>query len=90
MKNGELKMTEIGHIFKRVADALDAAHARNIIHRDVKPANIMILPDGRPKIKPVLLMRSPGGSGPEPEARLHVYGGNPFVAFRCPTYGMRA
>jgi serine/threonine-protein kinase len=34
----------------QLARALHAAHERGIVHRDVKPANIMVLDDGQPKI----------------------------------------
>jgi TonB family protein len=41
---------ETAAIVREMADALDYAHAQGVIHRDVKPSNIMIRPDGRVKI----------------------------------------
>ncbi len=37
-------------IVERVADALHHAHSFGIVHRDVKPANLMLLPGGEPKL----------------------------------------
>lgn len=37
-------------IFEKVAEALHFAHERGVIHRDVKPSNIMIDRDGRPHL----------------------------------------
>ena len=33
-----------------IADALRTAHAQGVIHRDLKPQNIIMTPSGRPKL----------------------------------------
>ncbi len=38
-----------------IADALVLAHARGVVHRDVKPGNILLVPDGRGTFLPKLL-----------------------------------
>lgn len=40
-KKGKLSLTETAHIVGRVASALNHAHKQNIIHRDIKPDNIL-------------------------------------------------
>jgi serine/threonine-protein kinase len=45
-----LPWREALRISARVAEALHHAHLNNVVHRDVKPANIMVLESGQPKI----------------------------------------
>jgi len=45
---GKLPPDEALEIIKKIAGALGAAHAKGIIHRDIKPDNVMFRPDGNP------------------------------------------
>ena len=44
--DGPMPMREVAKVVERMADALEAAHAHNLVHRDVKPANILFDTDG--------------------------------------------
>jgi serine/threonine-protein kinase len=52
-KNGPLHAKEAVEVTCQVLDALGAAHALGIVHRDVKPANVMLIkqPDGLERVK---------------------------------------
>src|SRR5712691_10393727 len=47
---GAVPVREAIEIGMQVANALAAAHARGIVHRDVKPENVMVRPDGYVKV----------------------------------------
>jgi serine/threonine-protein kinase len=48
--NRVLSFKEVADLILQICDGLDYAHERGVIHRDVKPANIIITRRGRPKI----------------------------------------
>jgi serine/threonine protein kinase len=47
---GRLSLQETAQIVNRIAPALDSAHKKNIIHRDIKPDNILFDGDEHPYI----------------------------------------
>src|ERR1044071_8452163 len=47
---GPLAVPEALRIANQIADALEAAHAKHVIHRDLKPGNVKVRPDGRVKV----------------------------------------
>jgi hypothetical protein len=49
-QNGRLPLGETLRILGQAAGALDYAHAQGVVHRDVKPANLMIEPSGHVKV----------------------------------------
>lgn len=49
-KNGPLSASEAIHIAVQILAGLEHAHGKGIIHRDIKPQNIIIAPDGAIKV----------------------------------------
>lgn len=49
-KNGVLKWKDVVHFTLQILKALQHAHDRGIVHRDIKPQNVMLLADGTIKV----------------------------------------
>src|SRR5262245_25081175 len=50
IKEGPLPLEQAAAIGRQVAEALEFAHEKGVVHRDLKPGNIMIRPDGVIKV----------------------------------------
>jgi eukaryotic-like serine/threonine-protein kinase len=50
IRNGAIPLDEALPIVRQVADAVEYAHDKNVIHRDLKPTNIKVKEDGTVKV----------------------------------------
>jgi serine/threonine-protein kinase len=60
-RDGRLEWREALRLTAQVGEALHHAHQKHIVHRDVKPANIMVLPNGQPKLMDFGIAKIPAG-----------------------------
>ena len=75
-EHGPLRFGEAARIFADVAAGLAHVHDRGLVHRDVKPANVMVRPDGRAVILDLGLAFAPGEPLPADPA---IAGGKGYV-----------
>lgn len=50
LKDGPLELDVVRRIFTQILAGLGIAHTNGVVHRDVKPQNIFVLPDGLTKV----------------------------------------
>ena len=57
-RDGKLAEREAVHVAAQLAEALQHAHDRGLVHRDVKPGNVLLTPDGNARLADFGIARS--------------------------------
>jgi eukaryotic-like serine/threonine-protein kinase len=79
-EGNQLSLRDRLHLFVAVCDAVQHAHRHLVVHRDLKPGNILVSPDGGVKLLDfgvAKLMPEPGRGGVDPQATATLH--RPFT-----------
>jgi hypothetical protein len=68
LSSESMPLDEALHIARQIAEALEAAHEKGVVHRDLKPGNIKIAPNGVVKVIDFGLAKARGDDGSDPAA----------------------
>jgi WD40 repeat protein len=70
LKRGAIPVAEAVPIARQIAEALEEAHEKGVVHRDLKPGNVKLAPDGKVKVLDFGLAKAFAGDAAAPEANL--------------------
>ena len=78
-RTGPLPPDEAAAIMVQVLSALEFAHEHDLVHRDVKPANVLLLPEGRVLVTDFGIAKA-AYQGTDPTTTGRVLGSVPYLA----------
>ena len=86
LAGGPLPEKEVAMLGAQIASALDGAHERGVVHRDLKPGNILVTPKGQAKVLDfgLAMLLRPAGEPSQAETVTQAHGAVGTLPYMAP------